>query len=164
MNSNYGMVAPDGDTVVTSNIPLSSRDSIQQDDFDLFWQNLLQDEKDKTKVNADSILNTAVEQTEPLDPQTVLDQQVERVRQTVHNNPRFKQIHYHIMEYCLEQQLLRDIEAMTVTLPQFATCDQNQYRLINYLEDAGGLKRIELDEESQHRHASKEGRFERGRD
>ncbi len=75
------------------------------------------------------------------------EEKVDRVRLALQHNPRFREIHFRTLEFCLEQQVLHDIEEMIAGLPEFKNCDQNQYRLITYLENAGGLERLELDED-----------------
>lgn len=80
------------------------------------------------------------------DEPLTFEQQVERVRKTVNINPRFREIHIHTLGFCQEQRTLTEVEEMIGALPEFPSCDQNQYRLIIFLEDAGGLERLELDE------------------
>lgn len=80
------------------------------------------------------------------EPAPTFEQRVERVRTTVQRNPRTREILYRTLGYCIEQRDLGEVESMIAGLPEFKTCEQNQYRLIVFLEDAGGLDRLELDE------------------
>jgi hypothetical protein len=148
MDSSLVPGAFNGETDNAASAEVNADKKPQQVEFDQFWQELLQEEQDADHVAANPVSATteAEEQLEPVDPQAILNQQVEQVRRTVLINPRFSEIHYHILEFCQEQQLLRDIEAMIATLPQFLSSDQTQYRLISFLETAEGLQRIELDE------------------
>jgi hypothetical protein len=154
MDNHLAPTAAIGETVNTTTANLSAEERIQQAQFEQFWQELLQEEQtsasaqNQTPATPDHTIQkqTATDHQSPSTAQIVFDQQIERVRQTVSGNPRFTEIHFRILEYCQEQQQLRDIEVMITTLPQFSICDQTQYRLISFLENAGGLKRIELDE------------------
>lgn len=60
--------------------------------------------------------------------------------------PRFREIYFHILDFCQEQRTLGEVESLVGGLPEFAHAGQNQYRLIINLEDAGALDRLELDE------------------
>lgn len=98
--------------------------------------------------DADAAAADVADSEEESEP--TLEEQIERVRDTVNHNPRFREIHYHTLKFCLEERVLHDIEDMIAEQPEFASCDQNPYRLITYLENAGGLARIELDEDGNH--------------
>lgn len=100
------------------------------------------------EVRADA--DAAVDADAEASAEPTLEEQIERVRETIAHNPRFREIHYHTLKYCLEERVLHDVEDMIAGLPEFASCDQNPYRLITYLENAGGLERIELDEDGNH--------------
>ena len=62
-------------------------------------------------------------------------------RQSLH-----REIEYKILRFCEERRDLRVIEEEVAGYPEFAHAVQSQYHMICALEDAGGLRRIELDE------------------
>jgi hypothetical protein len=120
----------------------------EQEGFDKFWLEL-NEEQSVLHVDGNPI-SVATGEDDTSDREELeleFERRVERVRKTATGNPRFVEINYHILEFCQEQRILSDIEDMVATLPQFEHCSQNQYRLISFLENAGGLDRIELDEE-----------------
>lgn len=83
------------------------------------------------------------------EPELTFEQRVDRLRDVVHSNPRFREIHFRTLEFCLERRELGEVEQMIAALPEFKTCGQNQYRLILYMENAEGLERFELDEDGE---------------
>ncbi len=62
-------------------------------------------------------------------------------RQSLH-----REIEYKILQFCEERRDLHVIEEEVAGYPEFAHAVQSQYHLICALEDAGGMRRIELDE------------------
>ena len=82
-------------------------------------------------------------------PELTFEQRVDHLRDIVHSNPRFREIHFRTLEFCLEQRELGEVEQMIAALPEFKTCGQNQYRLILFMENAEGLERFELDEDGE---------------
>ena len=83
------------------------------------------------------------------EPELTFEQRVDHLRDVVHSNPRFREIHFRTLEFCLEQRELGEVEQMIAALPEFKTCGQNQYRLILFMENAEGLERFELDEDGK---------------
>lgn len=69
------------------------------------------------------------------------------LRQAVLREPLQREIKYRILSMCRERRRLEEIEEEIARMPQFELAAQNQYRMVETLEMAGGLKRIELDEE-----------------
>lgn len=74
------------------------------------------------------------------------EEQVEHLRATLTRNPRFREIEHRVLGLCLTRQPLRVLEDAITAMPEFKTCGQNQYRILVYLEDAGGLERFEVNE------------------
>jgi hypothetical protein len=142
MDSNLVPAASQDTSLDTVDIETEEERKLKQEEFDKFWRELEEGEEN-------SLSEAAEEDGAPdqIDPELEFEKRVERVRKTVLGNPRFVEINYRILEFCREQRILTEIEDMIATLPQFAACDQNQYRLISFLENAGGLERIELDED-----------------
>jgi hypothetical protein len=62
------------------------------------------------------------------------------MKQTLH-----REILCKTMGFCREQRALTDVENEIATYPEFRCATQDQYHLISFLVDAGGLDRLELD-------------------
>lgn len=71
----------------------------------------------------------------------------DKVSSAVLKQPLHREILYRTLLFCKQQRDLPDVEAEIATYPEFAHAAQNQYRLITFLVDAGGLERRELDED-----------------
>lgn len=93
---------------------------------------------------ADALAPTPAAEPEPA-PLT-FEERVANLEHTVTRNSRFREIEYQTLGFCLERRSLREVEEFIASVPEFKTCGQNQYRLMIYLEDAGGLERFEVDE------------------
>lgn len=65
--------------------------------------------------------------------------------EAVLREPLQREIKYRILSFCRSARKLEEIEAEVAQMPQFKTAAQNQYRMVETLENAGGLRRIELD-------------------
>ena len=74
-----------------------------------------------------------------------LEEQAEVLREAMMRNPRLREIEYRILGLCRVQQNLRDLEEEIGRMPEFKHCGQNQYRILVYLEIAGGLDRFSID-------------------
>ena len=74
------------------------------------------------------------------------DERVADIRRMM-DTPRFREIYFAILDFCLERRTLGQVELLVGARPEFEYCGQNQYRLIANLEDAGALERTELDED-----------------
>ncbi len=71
---------------------------------------------------------------------------VERVTAVVMKQPLDREILYKTLGFCRERRALTDIEEEIASYPEFQYATQNQYRLISFLADAGGLDLFELDD------------------
>ncbi len=70
----------------------------------------------------------------------------ERVMAVVMKQPLHREILYKTLGFCRERRGLTDVEQEIATYPEFKHATQNQYRLISFLADGGGLDRLELDD------------------
>lgn len=78
------------------------------------------------------------------------DRKVARLMETVTKQPTRREIMYKILVYCKDDvRPLRELEQKIGTFPGFRQAACSQYRLIQFLEDAGGLERFELDAEGE---------------
>jgi len=59
--------------------------------------------------------------------------------------PLHREILFRALGFCRERRDLPDIEREIASYPEFKYCAQDQYHLIGFLENAGGLERLELD-------------------
>jgi len=75
------------------------------------------------------------------------EERFDRISAAVLKQPLHREILYRTLLFCREQRDLPDVEAEIATYPEFAHAAQNQYRLISFLVDAGGLDLRELDED-----------------
>lgn len=71
------------------------------------------------------------------------------LEETVTRHPLNREILYSILAYCKEEHSLLDIEEFITTLPQFKSATQNQYRMVETLEGAYGLRIIEYDAQGE---------------
>ncbi len=76
-----------------------------------------------------------------------LASRAEKVMAVVLKQPLHREIHYKTLGFCRQQRSLTDVENEIATYPEFKHCGQDQYHLISFLTEAGGLERIELDED-----------------
>jgi hypothetical protein len=74
---------------------------------------------------------------------------VDRVIAAVTKQPLHREIHYRTLGFCRERRALAEVEEEIATCPEFKFATQNPYRLISFLADAGGLDRLELDDDGQ---------------
>lgn len=74
------------------------------------------------------------------------EEQVEHLRTTILHNPRVREIEYQVLGLCQHLRSLRELEQLIAAMPEFKACGQNQYRILVYLEEAGGLDRFEIDD------------------
>jgi hypothetical protein len=72
---------------------------------------------------------------------------VDRVVGAVCKQPLHREVLYKTLGFCAVRRGLAEVEAEIATYPEFAHCAQDQYHLICFLVDAGGLERCELDED-----------------
>lgn len=82
----------------------------------------------------------------PEDEPMTFEEQVAQLREMTQSSPRFRELEYRVLGLCMEQRMLSELEELIGKMPEFKTCGQNQYRIIVYLEEAGGLERLEIDE------------------
>jgi hypothetical protein len=74
---------------------------------------------------------------------------VDRVIAAVTKQPLHREIHYRTLGFCRERRPLNEVEEEIATCPEFKCATQNPYRLISFLADAGGLDRLELDDDGR---------------
>jgi hypothetical protein len=72
-----------------------------------------------------------------------------RVMAAVNKQPLHREILYKTLGFCRERRALTAVEDEIATYPEFKYAGQNQYRLISILAEAGGLDRLELDDEGE---------------
>lgn len=84
---------------------------------------------------------------EPEPVELTFEERFDKVSSAVLKQPLHREILYRTLLFCGEQRDLPDVEAEIATYPEFAHAAQNQYRLITFLVEAGGLERLELDED-----------------
>ena len=75
------------------------------------------------------------------------DQKLRMLEEVVIKHPLNREVMYLTLAACNEERLERDLEEEMATFPQFASCTQNQYRLIATLVKARGLRRIERNQD-----------------
>jgi len=78
------------------------------------------------------------------DPTLTFEEQVEKVRACVYNQPAHREILYRTLVFCETRRGFSEVEDEIACYPEFGYAQQNQYRLITYLVDAGGLEKLEL--------------------
>lgn len=77
------------------------------------------------------------------------DARMGRVMAAVMKQPLHREILHKTLGFCRERRALTDVEQEIATYPEFKFAGQNQYRLISFLADAGGLDRLELDDDGE---------------
>lgn len=75
------------------------------------------------------------------------DEKLNKLGSTVTRHPHYREILYRTLGFCTEERLLHDVEQEIATYPEFPSCGQNQYFLINCLVKAYGLDFIERDDD-----------------
>ena len=89
---------------------------------------------------------TAMQDKTVVDAKAVEDRMA-AIEDTVCRHPLNREVLYRMLAYCAEERALDDLEREAASWPEFETATQNQYRLAEHLVRAGGLDRIERDEE-----------------
>ena len=74
-----------------------------------------------------------------------LDTAEGRVRAVVMKQTLHRDILSKTLGFCREQRALTDVEDEIATYPEFQCATQDQYHLIGFLVDAGGLDQLEVD-------------------
>ena len=74
-----------------------------------------------------------------------LDTAEGRVRAVVMKQTLHREILSQTLGFCRERRALTDVEDEIATYPEFQCATQDQYHLISFLVDAGGLDQLELD-------------------
>ncbi|MGV8084119.1 MAG: hypothetical protein AB2L09_10880 [Coriobacteriia bacterium] len=97
---------------------------------------------------ADASADASAAGEEPAEEES-FEARVERVRAAVMRQPLHREILYKTLGFCRERRDLPDIEQKIATYPEFKHATQNQYRLISFLTNAGGLECLELDDEGE---------------
>lgn len=103
-------------------------------------------------LNEDAWLGAPAEESsaeESSAEEETFEARVARVRAAVMRQPLHREILYKTLGYCREQRDLPDVEDEIATYPEFKHATQNQYRLITFLTNAGGLQCLELDDEGE---------------
>jgi hypothetical protein len=103
----------------------------------------------ETDVDEQTLATPASGEIEPEPGPAALtfEERFDKVSSAVLKQPLHREILYRTLLFCKQQRDLPDVEAEIATYPEFAHAAQNQYRLITFLVDAGGLDRLELDED-----------------
>lgn len=71
------------------------------------------------------------------------------LERAVVRQPLHRELLYKTLAFCEIRRTLREVEEEISTYPEFRHAVQDQYHLARVLEEAGGLKRIELDESGE---------------
>lgn len=100
---------------------------------------------DSVETVAEPTAKAAAAEGEPVQALS-FDDRVDRVRALVTKQPLHREMLYKTLVFCCERRALRDIENEIATYPEFKYGTQDQYHLISFLADAGGLERFELDD------------------
>ena len=74
-----------------------------------------------------------------------LEARAARVAAAVMKQPLHREILRKTLGFCRQRRALTDVEQEIATYPEFTYAGQNQYRLISFLVEAGGLDELELD-------------------
>jgi len=69
----------------------------------------------------------------------------DRTRAAVLKQPLHREILCKTLGFCRQRRALTDVEAEIAAYPEFDYAAQDQYHLISFLAEAGGLSRLELD-------------------
>jgi hypothetical protein len=83
---------------------------------------------------------------EPLKEES-FEGRVAGVEAAVTKQPLHREVLRKTLGFCREQRGLTAVEEEIASYPEFKYAGQNQYRLISILTEAGGLERLELDED-----------------
>lgn len=128
------------ESAYTDQVATSYQEQPSEEEFERFWDELAQE------VEADA--QTPYKQEEPK-PELTFEEQVDNVRKIVNSKASHKEILRKILVRCDTLCELGELERTVQGYPEYAYAAQNPYRLIIYLVDAGGLEKVDLDEELQ---------------
>ena len=82
-------------------------------------------------------------------PERPFEERLYDLERAVVRQPLHREILYRTLAFCETGRLLREVEEEIESYPEFQHAVQDQYHLALVLERAGGLERIELDEDGE---------------
>lgn len=125
--------------------------SMDDAEFERFWDELDAEvraqEAARRSATEPASAQAAEAQAEP-EPELTFEEQCARVRTIVaEGRSSHREILRKILDFCRERRELGEVERQVQSYPEFAYAAQNPYRMIVYLVDCGGLRKLDLDEQ-----------------
>lgn len=108
------------------------------EEFETFWEELARDEGDA--AGAANLRPSGNAKTEEGFSSTC-----EALRRVMENKPLQRESLYRVLVLCQERKAVEDVERTIEGYPEFPLIMQPAYRLIRFLIDGGGLRRLEID-------------------